>query len=158
MLSEETAKRTGKDPKAAFIGALMHDIAKLVLPYDLFEDRDITEEEYQEIKKHALEGFEILKDFHEFTALCAGLHHALYKSGYGLNIKDFPPEWDLALVKKALDISVIISITDFIDAFTHRKPSSRISSDKSLEELLKEKYPSDHLVDVALQVQKELNL
>lgn len=162
LLSEEIAIRIGKDPKPAFFGGLMHDIAKLVLPYDLFEDRNISDEEYLEIKKHALMGFEILRDFHEFTALCAGLHHALYKSGYGLTLKDFPPEWDLVLVKKVLDISAIISIADFIDAFTHRKTSIKDGSDKnssSLEEMLKAKYPNDlKLVEIALKVQKELDM
>lgn len=162
LLSEEIAIRTGKDPKPAFIGALMHDNAKILLPYDLFDDRNISEEEYQKIKKHPVKGFEILKDFHEFTAMCAGLHHALYESGYGLTLKDFPPDWDLELVKKALDISVIISIADFIDAFTHRKTSIKDGSDKGslrLEEMLKAKYPNDHqAVEVALKVQKELNM
>ena len=162
LLSEEIAIRTGKDPKPAFFGGLMHDVAKLALSHDLFEDRNITDEEYQEIKKHAATGFEILKDFHMFTALCAGLHHALYKSGYGLTLKDFPPDWDLELVKKALDISVIISIADFIDAFTHRTTSIKDGSDKkslSLEEMLKAKYPNDHkVVEIALQVQEELKM
>lgn len=162
LLSEEIAIRTGKDPKPAFFGGLMHDNAKYSLPYDLFEDRNISDEDYQEIKKHAIEGFKLLKDFHQFTALCAGLHHALYKSGYGLTLKDFPPEWDLELVKKVLDISVIISIADFIDAFTHRKTSIKDGSDKkslSLEEMLKAKYPNDHTtIEVALKVQKELNM
>jgi len=162
LLSEEIAIRTGKDPKPAFIGALMHDNAKLVFPHDLFEDRNVSEAEYQEIKKHAIKGFEILKDFHEFTALCAGLHHALYESGYGLTLKDFPPGWDLESVKKVLDISIIISIADFIDAFTHRKTSIKDGSGKkslSLEEMLKEKYPNDHAtIDVALKAQKELNM
>lgn len=162
LLSEEIAIRTGKDPKPAFFGGLSHDNAKYSLPYDLFEDRNISDEEYQEIKKHAIKGFELLGEFHEFTALCAGLHHAIYKSGYGLTLKDFPPEWDLELVKKVLDISVIISIADFIDAFTHRKTSIKDGSDKnllSLEQMLKEKYPNDHkTVEVALEVQKELNM
>lgn len=162
LLSEEIAIRDGKDPKAAFFGGLSHDNAKYLLPHDLFEDRDITDQEYQEIRKHAMMGFEILRDFHEFTALCAGLHHALYKSGYGLTLKDFPPEWDLALVKKVLDISAIISIADFIDAFTHRKTSIKDGSDKnssSLEEMLKAKYPNDRkIVEIALKVQQELNM
>lgn len=162
LLAEETAIRTGKDPKPSFIGGVMHDFAKFILPYDLFEDRDISEEEYSEIKKHALMGFEILKNFHEFTALCAGLHHAIYKSGYGLSLKDFPPEYDIDNIKKVLEISTIISICDFIDAFTHRKTSIRGKFDKNttdLKELLKKQYPDDLLtIEAALQAQKELGL
>lgn len=162
LLSEEIAIRSGKHPKAAFIGGLMHDTAKLVLPHYLFEDRDISNDEYEQIKKHALMGFEIFKDMHEFTALCAGLHHALYRSGYGLKLDDFPSDWSLEHVRKVLDISVIISIADFIDAYTHRHTSIKDGSGEkslSLEDMLKEKYPDDHrTIEIALQVKKELNL
>ncbi|MCK4800291.1 HD domain-containing protein [Candidatus Parcubacteria bacterium] len=163
LLSEEVAIMLGKDAKAAFFGGLLHDIAKIVLPYDLFYDnKSINEKEYEEIKTHALAGFEILRDFHEFTALCCGLHHSLYEHGYGLSPKDFPDEWDLVIIKKILAISTIISICDFIDAFTHRENSMNSQYNKkenSLEDMLKEKYPDDHqVIDIALLANAELTL
>lgn len=63
-------------PKPAFFGGLFHDIGKLVLPDYLFSGREINEEEYAQIKEHAVLGFEALKDHHFYTALCAGMHHA----------------------------------------------------------------------------------
>ncbi len=162
LLAEETAIRTGKDPKASFIGAVVHDFAKFIFPHDLFEGREINDEEYAEIKKHPLAGFEILKEFHGFTALCAGLHHATYKPGYGISLKDFPPEYGMDDVKKVIETSTIISICDFIDAYTHRKTSIRGKFDEKttdLKELLKKQYPSDILtIEAALQAQKELGI
>ena len=90
LLAEATAIRMKKDAKAAFFAGLLHDIGKLILPAPLFDGHNINTAEYAEVKTHALAGFEVLKDLHAFVALCAGFHHALYATGYGLTIKDFP--------------------------------------------------------------------
>lgn len=162
LLSEGAAKKLGWDANAAFFGGLTHDIAKLLLPYHLFDGHNITAEEYAEVKKHSMQGFTALRPFHEFVALCAGLHHALSERGYGITIEDFPKDWSLATIKKVLEISALISICDFIDAFTHRETEIKDGSNKkssNLEDMLKEKYPNDHrIIEAALQVQKELNL
>lgn len=158
LLSEAVALRMQKDTKATFFAGLLHDIGKILLPSELFEDRDITAEEYERIKTHAIASFEVLKDFHGFTAICAGLHHALYKAGYGLTIDDFPKYFSLAVIKKILEISAIISIVDFIDAYTHRKTKIKDGSDKggkSLKEMLFAKYPDDkQVVEIALEENK----
>ena len=154
LLAEKTAERMQKDKKAAFFGGLLHDIGKLVLPFDLFEGRDISADEYAQIKTHALGGFEALKKLHVFTAYCAGLHHALYKAGYGLQAKDLP-NWNPSTVKKILEISAIISVCDFVDAFTHRATKIKDGSDKgctSLREMLVAKYPDDReVIGIVLQ-------
>jgi putative nucleotidyltransferase with HDIG domain len=160
LLCEAVAIRLEKDAKAAFFGGLLHDIGKLILPSDLFCDKDITAEEYERIKSHALSGFKALKDFHSFTALCAGLHHALYKRGYGLSFEDFPKDWGFDTIKKVLEISVIISICDFIDAFTHRKTKIKDGSDKdgnSLKDMLDAKYQEDRqIIRIALEENEKL--
>ena len=117
LLAEQVAKKTKKDPKAAFFGGLLHDTGKIILPHALFDGHNINQEEYEQVKKHALDGFNILKDVHLFTALIAGLHHNLHKGGYGLNPKDFPSNFSVETIKKLLDISTIVSICDdYIDA------------------------------------------
>ncbi len=160
LLAEATAKQLKKDPKAAFFAGLLHDIGKLILPYQLFDGHNIDNIEYAEVKKHALAGFEALKQLHYFTAFCAGLHHALYTAGYGLTIKDFPTDWSPATVKKVLEISVIISICDFIDAFMHRKTEIKDDSNKNtanLKGMLEEKYPDEYqVIDIALKIQKNM--
>lgn len=162
MLAERTAEILNKDKVAAFFGGLMHDIGKIVLPYNLFDGHNISPEEYAEVKNHVIAGFTILKDTHEFIALCAGIHHALYRSGYGLTLEDFPKNWSLATIKKVLEISAIISICDFIEAATHRKTVILDGSgdkSQSLPEMLRNKYPDDiQVVEAALKANSELNL
>jgi putative nucleotidyltransferase with HDIG domain len=159
LMAEKVAKILKYDSKAAFFAGLMHDIGKLVLPYSLFEDKDITPQEYNEIKSHAIAGYKMLKNKHMFTALCAGLHHALYESGYGLTIADFPRNWNPKLIRKVLDVAAIVSICDFIDAFTHRHTKILDGSDKKpghLEDMLKAKYPDDQgIIEAALRVSNE---
>jgi len=155
LLTEAVANRTGINTKAAFFAGLLHDTAKLVLPSELFDGRNITDEQYQRVKTHALQGFLALKDMHLFVAICAGIHHALYHHGYGLTLEDFPKEWNLATVKLALDVGMIISVCDFIDAYMHRKTKIKDGSADnapSLKEMLYQKYPNEHaMIDIVLE-------
>lgn len=154
LLAEAVALSLKKDAKASFFAGLLHDIAKITLPAPLFDGHNVSPEEYVQIKKHAQDGFNALMKLHLFTALCAGLHHNLYKSGYGVTVEDFPKNWSPATIKKVLDISMIISICDFIEAFTHRKTKILDSSKSSdLKTMLYEKYPDDQqIVDAALNL------
>ncbi len=156
LLCEFVAKRMRRDCKAAFFAGLLHDLGKLLLPSSLFFGLDITDKEYKQIKEHAISGFKALRGQTLFTALCAGFHHNLGKVGYGADIGDFPRSLSLATVKKVLEISMIVSICDFIDAFTHRETEIRDGSNtrsKNLRVILYEKYPEDRAtIDVALSI------
>jgi len=160
LLSEAIAKELKKDELAAFFGGLLHDVGKITQPHDFFDGHNISQEEYEEVKKHALAGFEILKESHLFVALCAGLHHGMYYKGYGLTIKDFPKDWHMGTVKKILELSAIVGICDFVDAFTHRTTKLKDGSDQKapdLKGMLCAKYPDDiHIIDIALKKNKEL--
>jgi hypothetical protein len=62
-------------------------------------------------------------------------------------------------MKKVLDISMIISICDFVEAFTSRKTKILDGSDKApdLKGMLYAKYPNDmHTVDVVLSLYKKI--
>lgn len=160
LLAEAVAERMKKDKKAAFFAGLLHDTGKLVLPAPLFDGHNISAAEYAHVKEHAIAGFRALRGLHSFTALCAGLHHNLYKAGYGLTLSDFPKEWSMATIKKVLEISAIISICDFIDAFTHRA-TKILDGPKGpdLRTMLVEKYSDDEtIVDLALRANEEMGL
>jgi hypothetical protein len=162
LLSESTAKICDIESKSSFFAGLFHDIGKIVLPYHLFKsDVIISPEEYSEIKTHALEGFKILQEQYMFTSLCAGAHHAMYENGYGLSLSEFPSNIGLATAKKILDISMIVSIADFVDAFCHRKTKILDGSDKSdnLKDMLENKYPNDKkMVQYVLNAFKKLEI
>jgi HD-like signal output (HDOD) protein len=161
LLSEDVARIRKKDKKAAFFAGLLHDYGKIFLPKDLFDGHDITDEEYQEVKRHAMIGFWALENRHLFIAMCVGLHHALYDKGYGLTIRDFPNNLGAGTVEKVLKIAAIVSICDFINSFTTRTTKIKDGSDKisnNLEEMLMEKYPNDlGVVKDALFVLKKSN-
>jgi len=139
-------KEMKKDVKAILYSALLHDLGKLLLHADLFSGRDISAEEYAEVKRHSVMAFQALGDEHMFVAMCAALHHAMYDKGYGLSMEDFPPGLQPKTVKKILEDATIISVCDFIEAFTHRKTKMMGRAVLDLQSPLKEKYPDDHLV------------
>jgi putative nucleotidyltransferase with HDIG domain len=148
LLSEKVAKQMRRDCKAAFFGGLLHDFGKVTLPYNLFDGHDVSDKEFNEIKTHSKSGYKVLKNLHFFVALCAGLHHNLYKGGYG--ISKFP-HWSPATIKKVLDISVIISIADFVDAWTTRKTKLK-GGGEDLQKVLYEKFPNDkEIVDKVIK-------
>jgi len=149
FLAEAVALRMKKDAKAAFFAGLLHDAGKASIPNHLFDGRNITEEEYIEVKKHSIKGFMALRNKHLFTAYCAGFHHALNAKGYGLTLKDFPDDWELRTVKKVLDIATIIAICDYIDAALTRDgimKSDTEGSGTGLRERLENKFPDDLVV------------
>jgi len=155
LLAEAVAARLKMDAKAAFFAGLLHDTGKIILPFSLFDGHNITAEEYAEVKRHAVLGAEALKCDYLFTSFCAGLHHAMYQKGYGLTVRDFPDSLSPATVKKILQIAAIVSICDFIEAFTHRSTVIKDGSSDNgggLKEMLYQKYPDDiQLIDIALE-------
>jgi putative nucleotidyltransferase with HDIG domain len=152
FMSETVAIALKMDAKAAFFGGLLHDIGKIVLPYELYDGHNITADEYLVVKLHAKIGFETLKSLHLFTSVVCGLHHNMYKNGYGIDV--FPSEWNKDTVSKAIEISSIVSICDFIDAYTTRNTEIKDGySGNNLIDMLHNKYPGNKtIVDVALDV------
>jgi hypothetical protein len=145
MLAEAVAKQLGKDEKLTFFAAVFHDMAKLTFNADLFNGREITREEYENLKRHAFAAFTVLKDVYLLTALCAGLHHAMYENGYGVSMKDFPKFLGPRTAKKALEIAMILAICDDIDASLHRKTKimNNSGANLTLAGRLEEKFPDD---------------
>lgn len=163
LLAEAVAKKLKKDPLYSFFAGLLHDTGKITQPHDLFDGHDISQEEYEEVKKHALAGFVAMKDSHLAVAICAGCHHAMAHGGYGMKIKDFPKELHdvhLGTIFLFLETSLIIAVCDFVDAFTHRKTKIKDGSDDKapdLKNMLCAKYPNAKLIiDIALKKNKEL--
>lgn len=155
LMSRAVAERLSKNQILAFFGGLLHDIGKFILPPELLNKHKLTAEEFALIKTHARSGFTILRDLHEFTALCVGLHHGVYEQGYGLTAEDFPQGWPDHLIQKVLGISMIISICDYADVATHRTTKVRDGSDQGsldLKTQLLRKFPGqEQVIEAALQ-------
>ncbi|MGC5324759.1 HD-GYP domain-containing protein [Brevibacillus sp. SYSU BS000544] len=98
------------------LGALLHDIGKMMIPLEILQKPGrLSDEEFNEIKKHTEIGFEILRrqdDIPLLAAHCAYQHHErLDGSGYPRQLK----EKDIHRYAK------ILAVGDVFDALTtHR--------------------------------------
>lgn len=95
------------------VGALLHDIGKVMIPPEILQKEDtLSDDEYEIIKQHSLLGYNILKNvphISEKSALVALNHHERY-DGNG---------YPNGLVKEEIHIySKIVAITDMFDALT----------------------------------------
>lgn len=99
------------------VGALLHDIGKVFVDKDILNKVDkLTDEEYEEIKKHTIYGYQYLKESFDISPIVYGsaLHHHEKYDGTG-----YPNQL------KGDDISLygrIISLCDVYDALTSNRP------------------------------------
>lgn len=107
---------TQKELELLGLGALFHDVGKVKVSDEvLLKPGKLTEEEYEEIKKHAEYGFRILKEVHSIpliVAHCAYQHHErLNGSGYPRGLQD----------KEIHFYGKIIAVADVFDEVTSNR-------------------------------------
>lgn len=113
------------------VGALMHDIGKVMVPPEILKKKSaLTEHEYQIIKQHSIYGYNILKTLpliSEASARVALDHHERYDG------KGYPS----GLLNDQIHIySRIVAITDTFDALTSdRIYRDKISTNQAIEYL-----------------------
>ncbi|MCR4435826.1 MAG: HD-GYP domain-containing protein [Clostridiales bacterium] len=95
------------------VGALLHDIGKLRIPEEILKKpSQLTIDEFEEIKKHTIYGYEILKKsgkIHMVSAFIAFGHHERYDgSGYPLQLKG----------DNIHQFARIVAVADVYDALT----------------------------------------
>ncbi len=98
------------------IGALLHDIGKIMVPVEILNKKEsLTKEEFDIIKKHPVYGYNILKsqtNFEDQILKIALMHHECFDgSGYPLRVTS----------EKIDDMSQIVSLCDFYEAVTTKK-------------------------------------
>lgn len=102
--------------KTLEVGALLHDIGKIRIDnYILNKNGKLTDEEYEQMKKHPLYGFEILESYKmpkEISHLALYHHERWDGKGYphGLAKEDIP------------FLSRLLSLADTYDAMTGIRP------------------------------------
>jgi HD-GYP domain-containing protein (c-di-GMP phosphodiesterase class II) len=95
------------------IGALLHDIGKVKVPLEILnKPGELTEDEFNQIKKHSYYGYELLRSFPYISAAVASValqHHERFNgSGYPNGIEK----------KEISKFAQIVSIADMYDALT----------------------------------------
>ena len=119
MYSIAIAKEMGysyDDIRLIGIGALLHDIGKLTIPSEiLLKPGKLTTEEFEEMKLHARNGFDILRNLHSVSLLiahCAFQHHErIDGSGYPRGLVEF----------EIHPFAKIIAVADVFDALTSNR-------------------------------------
>lgn len=109
-------KLSQKDLEILGLGAILHDVGKMKIPFEILQKPGkLTEEEYKEIKKHPDEGFEMLRNVPTLSLLvahCAYQHHErINGSGYPRGIRGD----DIHFLAK------IIAVADVFDAVTSNR-------------------------------------
>ncbi len=131
-LSAELARRAGKtdtELRDIFAIGLLHDIGKVGISEDIInKDGKLSEEEYREMQRHTVIGYEILKIISTMPGLARGArwHHERYDgTGYpdGLYQDSIPEE------------ARILAVADTYDAMTTARTYSSI---RPLEEVRQE--------------------
>ncbi|MFJ8236813.1 HD-GYP domain-containing protein [Ureibacillus sp. NPDC094379] len=105
------------------IGAMLHDVGKLLIPTSiLLKPGRLTDEEYETMKHHTTYGFDILRNLHTISLLvahCAFQHHErIDGSGYPRGLVDY----------EIHPFAKVIAVADVFDAVT----SNRVYREKML--------------------------
>lgn len=109
-----------------------HDIGKCDITNVLLNSKNLQPHEFEHIKRHAIEGYERLKDSFLFTGFIAGLHHKYKDGGYGIDLElDAPFPLSPAARKAVEDMSKLVMIADFFDALTTRNNNKGFIDDPS---------------------------
>lgn len=119
LYSIAIAKEMGysyEDLRLIGIGAMLHDIGKLLVPTEiLMKPGKLTDSEYEKMKEHTRFGFDILRNLHSVSLLvahCAFQHHErLDGSGYPRGLVDF----------EIHPFAKIIGVADVFDAVTSNR-------------------------------------
>lgn len=104
--------RANKHPMV-LLGALLHDCGKLQMPKEILtKTSPLTEEEYEKVKEHPLQGVEIALEagvFNDIVENCILKHHEVFGEGY-FGFRNIP------------EYVTILGMMDIFDAITSDRP------------------------------------
>lgn len=119
------------DLKELGVGALLHDIGKIMIPHEILQKKAaLSESEYEIIKQHSLFGYNILKSMPNISDKAARValeHHERYDgNGYPNGL----PMEEIHIFSR------IVAITDMFDALTSdRIYRKKINTNQALDYL-----------------------
>lgn len=112
------------DPRALFYSGLLHDVGKcLTDDSSLKKTEGFDEKDMQEIKKHPLDGYRLLKGIHDFAARVLLYHHYFSGEGYPKRIPPTDIDFSKGTEVNILFYARVLSLIDFYDAMMNRENS-----------------------------------
>ena len=137
----------------------LHDVGKIAIKDEiLLKPGRLTDDEFEEMKKHTVFGVEIIRriegntsenDFLLYAEALAGSHHEKWDgSGYPCGMKDY----DIPLQGR------LMAIVDVYDALTNERPYKRAFSHEESVEIIKKENGSSFdplIADVFIMHEKE---
>lgn len=138
--------------KSLEIAGFLHDIGKIMAPYEILNKPEkLTEEEYELIKRHTEAGYQILKSVEEYSPIAEYVlcHHERWDgNGYPRRLK----EEEIPLVAR------IISVADAFEVMTAGRPYKKAMAEKNaIQELRKNSGTQFDPQIVDVFVEKVLN-
>ena len=120
-----------RDMKQLGIGAILHDLGKARVPPEyLKRDGALTPSEYEEVKNHTTEGFELLRQNRDISILSAHVafqhHERMDGSGYPRQLKG----------DDILEFARIAAVADVWDALISDRPYRKcVAPEEAMKEL-----------------------
>ncbi|MEJ5283614.1 MAG: HD-GYP domain-containing protein [Brevinematales bacterium] len=98
------------------VGAILHDMGKILIPKEIInKNGKLTNEEFELVKKHTIYGYEIVKAYKEFNntvQIIPLLHHECYNgTGYPFGLSG----------EKIDEVAQVVSLADFFDAIVTKR-------------------------------------
>lgn len=116
-------KLTPKELEILGMGAILHDVGKMKVPCEILQKPGkLTDQEYDEIKKHPEEGFQMLRNVPAMSLIVA---HCAYQHHERLNGTGYPRGIEGEDIHQ---LAKIIAVADVFDAVT----SNRVYRDAML--------------------------
>jgi putative nucleotidyltransferase with HDIG domain len=121
-----------RDQEGVYLGGLLHDIGKIATPEAiLHKEGALTNEEFEQIKKHPVDGFEIVQNIDRLNQL--GVTDMIRHHHEKVNGKGYPDR----LQGEQIPLSArILCVSDAFDAMTtNRSYRQKLSPDSAVQEL-----------------------
>jgi len=127
LLSTVIAESLGKNPKPMFYAGLLHDIGKITIDNGTLEKVDYFDKmDLEKMKAHVMNGYNILKGIHDFSAEILLWHHYFKPHDpypTDAEMKELQSDLPENLKKKSKEYGLILAFADVYDAMLTRKNS-----------------------------------